>query len=389
MSDRKTHTWDIVKSDIRPSAAPYVPLLEASVPHFLLADVEEWSDKYTVTCFYPENYYEWEDIRSQRRSEQLRAMLNLAELANLLQGRFTFELSPQTLVFTHNLEPLIRERGIKNAVPPLQELTPSEFLYRYKAMAVDLIGKESDYATLVKGNLDIYEGTPFERELLTAASLEEAVGLINRHYQEEKREEERLLVLTNRRSLQAKHIGLLTASILAVLLTAVAIYLFFFQRPLQNRLITANEYYLQREYSNVVSTLDDVSGTDLPRGSKYVMAYSVIQTEPLTNAQKTNLLDQLNIQMNEDYLLFWTEIGKGNNEEALDIATYLDEPQIIIYALSKKIEEIQNNPNLSSEERASQINTYQGQLDELNETYNREPEETSSLEQSGQSGVKG
>ena len=109
-----------------------------------------------------------------------------------------------------------------------------------------------------------------------------------------------------------------------------------------------------------------------------MVAYSVIMTEPLTEVQKTEL-SKLSIQSNADYLRYWILIGQAKVDEAMDIASYLDDPQLLMYGLTKKIDEVQRDPNLTSEERTNQLNSYKSKLEELKKTY-LTPETSEKLE---------
>ena len=62
-------------------------------------------------------------------------------------------------------------------------------------------------------------------------------------------------------------------------------------------------------------------------------------------------------------------IGQSKIDEAMDIASYLDDPQLLMYGLTKKIDEVQRNPNLTSEQRTEQLNNYKGKLEELKKNY--------------------
>nr|WP_269206890.1 type VII secretion protein EssB/YukC [Streptococcus equi] len=59
-------------------------------------------------------------------------------------------------------------------------------------------------------------------------------------------------------------------------------------------------------------------------------------TEPLTDKQKEEL-SKISNQSNEDYLRYWVLIGQAKIDDAMDIASYLDDPQLLMYGLTKKM----------------------------------------------------
>ena len=126
--------------------------------------------------------------------------------------------------------------------------------------------------------------------------------------------------------------------------------------------------YINKDYSAVVSEVKDTDSKSFSQEDKYILAYSVIMTEPLTDEQRTEL-SSISTQSNADYLRYWILIGQAKIDDAIDIASYLDDPQLLMYGMTKKIDEIQRNPELSSEERTTQLESYKTKLEELKKQY--------------------
>ena len=80
-------------------------------------------------------------------------------------------------------------------------------------------------------------------------------------------------------------------------------------------------------------------------------------------------LSKISTQSSTDYLRYWVLIGQSKVDEAIDIASYLDDPQLLMYGLTKKVDEVQRNPNLTSEQRTEQLNNYKSKLEELKKNY--------------------
>ena len=77
------------------------------------------------------------------------------------------------------------------------------------------------------------------------------------------------------------------------------------------------------------------------------------------------MLKNITPNSNEDYLLYWVELGQGHLDEALNIATYLDDNDIMKLALINKLNNIKNNPDLSNEKRSEQTKTYNDKLQDI------------------------
>ena len=52
------------------------------------------------------------------------------------------------------------------------------------------------------------------------------------------------------------------------------------------------------------------------------------------------MLNNVTPNSNKDYLLYWMELGQGHLDEAINIATYLDDNDITKLALINKLNEI-------------------------------------------------
>ena len=164
-----------------------------------------------------------------------------------------------------------------------------------------------------------------------------------------------------------KLFGMLSG-VIAVVFAAVLAFNFFVVQPKQTQIANLRLSFIQKDYSQVVTNAKSIDSKSLSAEDKYIVAYSVIMTESLTNEQK-EVLGKMTAQTNEDYLRYWVLIGQNKVDEAMDIASYLDDPQLLMYGLTKKIDDIQRDPSLTSEKRTEEINRYKGKLEELKKQY--------------------
>ena len=162
--------------------------------------------------------------------------------------------------------------------------------------------------------------------------------------------------------------GFITTAALAVILGGTVGYMSFVTVGNKNKLLDIRLSFINKDYSNVIKTSEKVDSKSLSQDDKYIVAYSVIQSEPLSAKQKEQLL-KINNQSNSDYLRYWVLIGQAKIDEAIDVASFLDDPQLLMYGLTKKIDEVQRDPNLSSEKRTEQLNNYKTKLEELKKKY--------------------
>ncbi|WRN52759.1 type VII secretion protein EssB/YukC [Staphylococcus aureus] len=91
----------------------------------------------------------------------------------------------------------------------------------------------------------------------------------------------------------------------------------------------------------------------------------------LEKDKKENLLNNVTPNSNKDYLLYWMELGQGHLDEAINIATYLDDNDITKLALINKLNEIKNNGDLSNDKRSEETKKYNDKLQDISTKKNK------------------
>lgn len=125
--------------------------------------------------------------------------------------------------------------------------------------------------------------------------------------------------------------------------------------------------YVKSDYTQVLNDYKDLNGKNLDKEALYIYAKSYVQTnkQDQKKIKKKNLLNNITPNSNKDYLLYWVELGQGHLDEALNIATYLDDNDIMKLALINKLSDIKNNSNLSNDKRSEQTKKYNDKLQDI------------------------
>lgn len=360
---------ELVVGDIKGNREIAYALLVAEQPYFVNQNVIEEEGKLTIESLLTDEYYFWDKLITMIDEEKLRHLINIGQLFHALQDSiYTYNLSPNNLVFSRNGIPLFVFRGVKGQVPPYDVVSLDEFTVIFKAMIVSLLDKKTSYEKLIEGQSPFYKGKLFCETIMKAENLDEIISLLEEKYLEEREQnKEKFSRVPNKLVFRLKLTTLITSLIGFFSLVGV-LYFLLFAMPSQQMISDLRLAFVHQDYSTVVSTVKNTDSKSLSQDDSYMVAYSVIKTEPLTEAQKTEL-SKISTQSNTDYLRYWVLIGQSKIDEAMDIASYLDDPQLLMYGLTKKIDEVQRNPNLTSEQRTEQLNNYKGKLEELKKNY--------------------
>lgn len=360
---------ELLVGDIKGNREIAYALLVAEQPYFVNQNVIEEEGKLTIESLLTDEYYSWDKLITMIDEEKLRHLINIGQLFHALQDSiYTYNLSPNNLVFSRNGNPLFVFRGVKGQVPPYDVVSLDAFTVNFKAMIVSLLDKKTSYEKLIEGQSPFYRGKLFCETIMKAENLDEIIFLLEEKYLEEREQnKEKFSRVPNKLVFRLKLTTLITSLIGFFSLVGV-LYFLLFAMPSQQMISDLRLAFVHQDYSTVVSTVKNTDSKSLSQDDSYMVAYSVIKTEPLTEAQKTEL-SKISTQSNTDYLRYWVLIGQSKIDEAMDIASYLDDPQLLMYGLTKKIDEVQRNPNLTSEQRTEQLNNYKGKLEELKKNY--------------------
>ncbi|MDM5191261.1 type VII secretion protein EssB [Bacillus hominis] len=357
------------KSQTRVKDIRQLELITGRSNFFVPATVEDHEDMFTFEFDVKGYTKEWEDVQKLGKNDKLRLLLNVARFQECLQTRKTFFLHPDNLVFDDNYMPYLVYRGIRDIVPPYR-LDDEKFLRQYKCLVVALFSKKYSFDELYSGSLNNAKDTAFERNVVEVSTFDDLVKLLNDHYRREQTTTEKNMQLVSKKRFRLfKQLSILM--IVASIVLAVPLgYFSFVKMPYQNKLLEADKNFLATDYDKVISTLKEQDPEKLPDASKYVLASSYVKAEKLTDDQKAAIMKNVSLKSDKNYLLYWIYNGRGDFSKSLDLAKYIDDPQLIMYGLIKQIEQAKNDPKLTGSTREEKVQKYQQQLEDYQKKYN-------------------
>ncbi|MDY6062618.1 MAG: type VII secretion protein EssB [Erysipelotrichaceae bacterium] len=345
-------------------------LLKGDNSYFINSNIVKTEEGVSLIFTYEEEqYFTWDDAMEMGKDERIRLLLNIWNIfPDLKQTFFTYEMKPENLLFDRNGLPRLLSKGIQNQVPPYEPIMEGEFITLYKAMIVALVDKKKSFQELMDGQLDFYKSTLFAEKIIKATTLDEIKVLLEEEYKKEKQNSVTYLTVVPKKFVTLLKAVTAIGSFMTILGCAISGYILLDTLPKERNISNIRQAFINNNYSDVITLAKKVDSKKISQDDKYLIAYSTIMTEPLTAAQKTEL-SKISTQSSEAYLRYWIMIGQQNIDEAINIASYLDDPQLMMYGLTKKIDDVQRDPSLSAEERTSTINDLKNKLDELKKKY--------------------
>jgi type VII secretion protein EssB len=356
------------KSQTRVKDIRQMSLINSDSDLFVPSSVEEEDDLFCFSFTVDPKARTWNDILKLDRKDKLRLLCNLARYKNCLTTRMTFFLHPDNLIVDDNLIPAIVYRGIRDLVPPYH-LDEKSFTLQYKCLTIALFSKKYSYDELIAGSLQQAKDTEFERQVIELEDSEALIQFLNRKYAEEKLAAEKTMQVVPKKKFRLYKRLTFSMIALAVILAVPLAYFGLVKIPFQGHLLDADRSFLALDYNSVINNLEDQEPEDLPDSSKYVLAYSYIKSERLSDKQKEAILNNISIKSDPNYLLYWIYNGRGDFSQSIDLAKYIDDPQLIMYGLIKQIEQVKNDPDLSGTQREKKVQEYQDQYETYAEKY--------------------
>lgn len=367
-------TLRIPKSQTHIQYMEQLHLISRQSAAFVPLQVAEEDDAILFSFEIEKHWKTWEQVKELAEHEKLRALSNIATLYQLLSTRVTFFLHPNNLLFDHNLMPKLIYRGVRDILQPY-DMDETDVIKQFKCLVLAMFSDKYTFDYLYKGALEKAELTRFEQEIMEQMTFSDVTTKLMTQFQKEQLMTDRDKQLVPKKRFKLfKHLSI-WVSVATIILLSLLSYLFFVKIPYQETLLEANEEFLASDYNDVIHVLKGEDIESLPHSSKYILAYSYVRVEDLSDTEKETVMKNISLRSDERYLLYWIYNGIGNFDRTIDLAKYMDDPQLIMYALIKKTEQVKNDPELSGAERDDEVGQLRDELEDYAEEYDVLPEE--------------
>lgn len=340
-------------------------------------------DELMISIQPPSGYRGFRAIHhSDERSKWLFAHHLVEKVKAYRLNRLHLIVCPENIVLDRGLEPYFLHYGVAESIPPYEKDEDRLWRELKATVATAVDGKYSfneyfDYHETLKLSSTA-------KEILDANSIEELQTLIQGQIVQLEKKDKTLVHIPEKKWKIQRYvlIGILICLVPAVLYVGYSI---FFLQPKQKAFAESSQFFLSKDYSQVVDTLDPYKISQMPKVVQYELATSYVVNVSLSENQRKNVRDRITLQSDPQYYEYWIHIGRGEAEEALDIARSLEDRDLIMYALLQYNKQLKADDDLSGEEKQKKIDDNNEELDKLK----KEMDEQKKQEQNADEGEQG
>lgn len=289
-------------------------------------------------------------------SRRLRLLLQLLEVEHLEKTDLQTVIHPSNLYLDYNDCPYFIYRGVKNIMLPTKQ---ASLLYEVKCFAASLFTKHS-YDALYDGLLnDLDEHSLFMKELLAIDEWAQLRPFLTEAYHKAIEDEKKHHIVVKRQRFTLFKQLSIWFGVAIILIAVPLIYLLFVQIPTNKACLSADTSFLSKDYEEVITDLEKVNVSRLPQTQKYELAYSYVQGKGFDARQRRNIMKNITLKSDDQYLDYWILDGRGEFDKALSTAKSLEDSNLILYALLQKMDDVKKDKKLKDREREEQLKSLQ------------------------------
>ena len=317
-----------------------------------------------LLCFDMEGMHSITEVQKMEKLQKLELILQVAELEKDYM-RFEFQLSPENLYYDRLNRVKIKFRDITTG---LYEERKEQFLKLYQALIGYIMDGSRPYEDYLSGGKELLKDQKEVVTLLSAETLEEEISLLQTLYENYKKEETILKIKVDKQKYKKMNIYGIVSSVLLVVLFGAVVYGYFWHIPRQDKIVEANDAYLQKDYIRVIDSLKDFEIGQMERAQKYILATAYIQGESVdsfSTKDKEVILSKINYQSNEGIFDYWIHLGRMEVKEAENLALQMSDDQLLLYAYLQELSRIEEDQEMSGEEKSSKKQDLMKKVEEL------------------------
>ncbi|MFJ8064667.1 type VII secretion protein EssB [Psychrobacillus sp. NPDC096426] len=285
--------------------------------------------------------------------------------------RLNLIVCPENIVYSRGMEPVFLYYGVMGSLPPFETNTEQVWL-ETKAVVAAAIDASFTFEEYLKYS-EILELKEIGAKLMSMKDRESFLEFIGQQLAQLDIKEQSNIKLPRKKWTITKWLSLALGVLIIPAIIFTIIY-FVHEKPKNEAYTLSHEYFLGQNYSQVVTQLSPYRVQSMPYVVLYELAYASVTNERLDEEQKKNVLSNITLQTDADYLMFWIYINRGEAENAVDLARSMEDGELITYGLLKRREEVKADRKLSGEEMQTILDEIDREVAEYKKLMEQEEE---------------
>jgi len=283
-------------------------------------------------------------------------------------SRIHLVVCPENIVVDQGLHTYFLHYGVKESLPPYEN-NEEKLLQEVKATVASAVDTTYTFDQYVQFSQTL-KVSSLVKKIMEANEYQDLLDIIDGEIQRVNHEKS-LKMTVNKKTWKLNRYVLIGIILLFIPAFIYSLYSLFSLQPRQASFIQAQEMFLRNNFSEVVTELQPYSIEEMPKVTQYQLSLSYIVNESLTEDQKETVRNTITLQTDPQYYEYWIRIGRGEAEDALDIARFLEDRDLILFGLLKHKEQLKSDDSLDREEREQALADVENEIKE----YQQEAEE--------------
>ncbi|MEC3655435.1 type VII secretion protein EssB [Bacillus siamensis] len=343
---------------------------------FFQKEVSVSEDEVTITIRPPSSYQAFRYIKGKDKKSRWQFAYRLVQAVKQHKlKRLNLIAAPENIVFDKALTPYFLHYGVKESLPPYEE-DRERVLKELKACAALAADGAFTFEEYLKYK-ETLQFSPEVKSVLEAETFEELEETILTVIDSLEARDKTYIKLPKKKWKIQRYAGLALAVLLVPALL-YSLYALFFAQPKQEAITESNRYFLNQQYSKVIDTLAKYDAESLPESVQYELASSYVAVEKLSEEQRKNIGNLVTLQSDPKHFLYWIDIGRGENEEAINIGRNLEYNPYIWLGLTKYKQQLLADDSMKDDEKQKELDAVESELEKAKkeqEEQNKEADE--------------
>ncbi len=250
-------------------------------------------DELIIQADIPSSLKHFDEIQSEDAKSRWMFAHQLVEKVDAHPyPRLNLIVCPENMVYSKGMAPVFIYYGVMESLPPFRHDAQRVWLETRAAVAAAVDGSFT-FEEYVKYN-EVLELNETSAKVMSIPDSRALLDYIERQLELLDIEEQSFVKLPRKKWKTTKWLSIGLSVLLIPALLFTIIY-FIHEKPKNEAYIDSHEYFLQRNYSQVVTVLSPYSIKSMPYVMLYELAHSFVTNEKLDEEQKRNVLSQYHI----------------------------------------------------------------------------------------------